>query len=902
MTSQKVKNSENIKVAVRVRPFSEREKNRRALLIISMKDKETVIMNPADSSTKQFWFDYSYWSHDGYVVRDDGYHAPKTSDSPYVDQSKLFNDLGRGMLENAWKGYNCSIFAYGQTGSGKSFSIMGSDANRGLVPLTCEQLFKEMQSNQKKQPSVIYEVSFSMIEIYNEQVNDLLSVHKAPKGGLQVREDSQKSFYVVGLTTFAVGSYEDIQQRINQGNKKRSIAATKMNETSSRAHTIVSITLTQNNKKDKQSMRSQINLIDLAGSERQKQTESSGDRFTEAKHINQSLSTLGNVISALVENSVRGKGPEVVPFRNSVLTRLLKNALGGNSKTFMIAAISPDAENYEQTLSTLRYADRVKQIKTDAKINQVKTNELIRSLIAEKERLLRDLESARSSVPGSLTDEEIKRIKEEQELELQRYKEQMADMEKAWEKRLAEARKEMEERQAKEREQQEEAKKIPHLSNLNEDAALSNKLTHLCLPGTLKVGREGADIVLHGPGIVTNHAEIRNNNGEIILVPCEGCVLHNGREVRNNAKLRHGDRIRFGSNNLYIFLNPITAEEARKQRKVIRLFTYEDAQEEIVKNSGLDLTSEDRLLQDEVINILPLVQNVNAMAEEMSKSVAFSMLLVSPEARGLDTGRTELYIKVTNKQTGNEYLWTKAQFLTRQAYMQEMYQQFEESGCVPDANQEDDPFWEPDDLEVVVGVASLPLKFLSYMIEFKEDPLTVLDYTAQSCGYLEVQLIPCDEYGTECPDMAVDDPADLVGKKASFMIKVCKAMNLPPKYVTTRCRYKFYEYPEYICTDEKPGQNPNYDHKYIQNIPNVDFKLMEYLQEKSMAIEILGRQGGRSSSKPRKIQSVPDNAVIVELNEKVRKLERKLEATEKIVKSMSHSIPQRAELLQIIKG
>ncbi|KAI0215596.1 Kinesin-related protein 1 [Lamellibrachia satsuma] len=392
---------ENVKVAVRVRPFNRRELSRNAQLVVEMDNATTMLIDPSNpkAAPKKFTYDFSYWSHDGFKVRQDGYHEKNTD--KYVDQVKVFTDLGLGMLSNAWAGYNCSIFAYGQTGSGKSYSIMGHGTNLGLVPRTCEQLFKDIDS--RKEAGMSYEVTFSMLEIYNEQARDLLNKKKTPHGGLRVKESPERGFYVEGLTIVPVGTYSDIKLRMNEGDRQRTIASTKMNETSSRAHTIVTITFAQNCIRTKTTKMSSINLVDLAGSERAKQTESTGDRFEEAKNINRSLMTLGSVIKALCDKA-RGVNTHV-PYRDSVLTKLLKNTLGGNSKSVMIAAISPDAENYDQSLSTLKYADRAKSIRTVAKVNQEATNKLIQDLIAEKEKLLRELENARTATAHGYTDD-----------------------------------------------------------------------------------------------------------------------------------------------------------------------------------------------------------------------------------------------------------------------------------------------------------------------------------------------------------------------------------------------------------------------------------------------------------------------------------------------------------------
>ncbi|THD21139.1 Kinesin protein [Fasciola hepatica] len=254
------------------------------------------------SDAKQFTFDRAYWSHDGFITRKDGVLVPDGPNSPYVSQEMVFSDLGKGILDNAFSGYACSLFAYGQTGSGKSYSVMGYGANRGIVPIICQQLFSRI--NECAENDKEYQVTLSMLEIYNEQLRDLLVSDGSPASkSLPVRQSPSSGFYVEGLKRIPVGSFEEIEQRMEQGTARRTIAATNMNATSSRAHTIVTLTFDQFTKKNGQNAsrkRSVINLVDLAGSERVTATGATGDRLKEGASINRSLSVLGNVISVML--------------------------------------------------------------------------------------------------------------------------------------------------------------------------------------------------------------------------------------------------------------------------------------------------------------------------------------------------------------------------------------------------------------------------------------------------------------------------------------------------------------------------------------------------------------------------------------------------------------------------
>jgi hypothetical protein len=386
--------AESVRVAVRVRPFNGREKDRNAQLIIAMNGNQTVITNPHNSEEKKFTFDFSYWSHDQYDEGGDGMLIPQSE--KYADQTHVFNTLGMDVLNNAYAGYNCSLFAYGQTGSGKSFSMVGYGVNKGIVPISCDTIFKGIAEN--SDPNKSFQVSLSMLEIYNEAVRDLLSKDPPSKGGLKVRQHPKLGVQVVGLKEVPVSSYDEINKRIEAGTSSRTVASTNMNATSSRAHTVVAIMYTQIEKdgkgpgKDK-AMTSKINLVDLAGSERAESTGATGDRLKEGAAINLSLSMLGNVIKALADKSNNPKAKILVPYRDSKLTQILQDALGGNSKTIMIAALSPADINYEETLSTLRYADRAKQIKNKAVVNIDPTEQLISKLKEDNAKLMAQLKA-----------------------------------------------------------------------------------------------------------------------------------------------------------------------------------------------------------------------------------------------------------------------------------------------------------------------------------------------------------------------------------------------------------------------------------------------------------------------------------------------------------------------------
>ncbi|KIL91148.1 kinesin family member 1 13 14 [Fusarium avenaceum] len=360
----------NVKVVVRL------ERQAKCLVEMDPITQLTTLSSPDDEDPeaaklktrkiieeKSFTFDNSFWSHD-------------TNDKHYATQSDVYNSLGEDFLDHNFEGYHTCIFAYGQTGSGKSYTMMGTADQPGLIPRTCEDLFERIDAAHSENSNVAYNVRVSYFEVYNEHVRDLLvpaQTHKAPNY-LKIRESPTEGPYVKDLTEVPVRNINEILRYMKLGDNSRTVASTKMNDTSSRSHAVFTIMLKQihhDMETDETTERSsRIRLVDLAGSERAKATEATGARLREGSNINKSLTTLGRVIAALADSksSRGGKRRDVVPYRDSILTWLLKDSLGGNSKTAMIACIAPS--DYEETLSTLRYADQAKRIRTRAVVNQ----------------------------------------------------------------------------------------------------------------------------------------------------------------------------------------------------------------------------------------------------------------------------------------------------------------------------------------------------------------------------------------------------------------------------------------------------------------------------------------------------------------------------------------------------
>lgn len=312
----------------------------------------------------------------------------------------MYLDTARPIVESVLEGYNGTILAYGQTGTGKTYTMSGnpdSAQTKGIIPNTFAHIFGHIAKAKDNQKFL---VRVSYMEIYNEEVRDLLG--KELNKSLEVKERADIGVFVKDLSGYVVHNADDLDNIMKLGNKNRVVGATKMNLESSRSHAIFSITIesSETDEAGAQHVKmGKLQLVDLAGSERQSKTQASGQRLKEATKINLSLSVLGNVISALVD----GKSTHI-PYRNSKLTRLLQDSLGGNSKTVMCASISPADSNYAETISTLRYAGRAKSITNCTHINEEPKDALLRHFQEEIEELRRQLEEGTFEV-GSGDDE-----------------------------------------------------------------------------------------------------------------------------------------------------------------------------------------------------------------------------------------------------------------------------------------------------------------------------------------------------------------------------------------------------------------------------------------------------------------------------------------------------------------
>uniref|UniRef100_A0A673NKU2 plus-end-directed kinesin ATPase n=1 Tax=Sinocyclocheilus rhinocerous TaxID=307959 RepID=A0A673NKU2_9TELE len=640
------------------------------------------ILNPKNPKEppKSFSFDYSYWSH------------TSPDDPCFASQSLVYNDIGEEMLQHAFEGYNVCIFAYGQTGAGKSYTMMGKqeEGQEGIIP----QLY------------LIFMCSLDLLNPKN-------------KGNLRVREHPLLGPYVEDLSKLAVMSYTDIADLMDAGNKARTVAATNMNETSSRSHAVFTIVFTQRKYDSETDLStekvSKISLVDLAGSERADSTGAKGTRLKEGANINKSLTTLGKVISALAE-SKKKKKTDFIPYRDSVLTWLLRENLGGNSRTAMVAALSPADINYDETLSTLRYADRAKQIKCNAVINEDPNAKLVRELKDEVTRLkellhaqglgdildsncltaspssgslcsqagLQSVSSIQErimSTPGG--EEAIERLKESEKI--------IAELNETWEEKLRKTEAIRMEREALLAEMgvaiREDGgtlgvfspKKTPHLVNLNEDPLMSECLLYYIKDGITRVGQADAerrqDIVLSGAHIKEEHCIFRserNANGDVIVMlePCEGSETYvNGKRVTSAVQLRSGNRIIMGKNHVFRFNHP---EQARAEREKtpsaetpVEPVDWTFAQRELLEKQGIDMKQEMEKRYESPKNHQILLNDNSIKLQELQKQV---------ETRSL---AAETPDEEEEEEEEDEVPWTQHEYeLAQWAFRKWRYHQF----------------------------------------------------------------------------------------------------------------------------------------------------------------------------------------------------------------------------------
>uniref|UniRef100_A0A3B4CGN5 Kinesin-like protein 6 n=1 Tax=Pygocentrus nattereri TaxID=42514 RepID=A0A3B4CGN5_PYGNA len=745
--------------------------------IVSMSNNIITIQDPRNQQNRRtFTFDHAFWSHSGFVRNSHGLFVPGEDGGRYADQVSVFEGLGQGVLENALQGYNATLLAYGQTGSGKSYSMLGYGPNKGLVPTLCDRLFQFIRTNQDSRQC---------------QVIDLLSRGSRSPGGLRVREDQQRGFYVEGLRRVPSDSAAQVEQLMEQGTRTRTTAATHMNSNSSRSHMLIILQLKQIFSKECITKQSNINLVDLAGSERQRSSGSEVDRLKEGTAINLSLTTLGNVISALAEAAL-GKKVVHIPYRDSILTKLLQSALGGNSRTVMIATLSPADICYEESLSTLRYAERAKRIQNRAVVNEGPTERLVKELKAENAKLL------------------LRTM-------MQMY---------------------------------------PYMLNVNEDPQLSGVIKLFIQDGQLFCFVSPRSISIRGLGIQEKHAIFSNQQRKVTVTPLSGSkVTVNGVTTSEKTDLHHLDRLILGSNSTYLFIG-FPSERAGEDwaRYDYDYFQSELAAAEAVCLflSAGSVQPDPSLLAVfyDYIRLMPMVTEANQMSQELNKGVEFKLEiknLAMSDSKGHDLEK-ETAVRVTCV-----WMWSKAKFINRKFLMEEMYQQ--QAGGVsggvvvgeadlPPLPRDRDPFWDP--LEPLhLGSAHLWLQSLPFRIHVEEQ-VEVVGPEGSEEAILQTQLIPCSPTGLPLgEDDILIDPTELVGKRLDFQLVLDQCCGLRWLKDARNRGVQIGSVPlKPLYTPAVwHNVNPVLEYRVQFTALKTSPELLNYLQSSALVLELWGLQG-----------------------------------------------------------
>ncbi|XP_065200738.1 kinesin-like protein KIF18A [Planococcus citri] len=379
--------STEMKVYIRVRPFNEREKDHECRSIVKQLDDKVLVFDPKENDQPFFFHGVKQRMRDItkkqnkeiQFIFDQIYGASSTNEDVYTGSIS-------NILPSLLEGYNCSVFVYGATGAGKTFTMLGNDQTPGIIYLTMQSLYEKINELQDEKH---FDIGISYLEVYNEKVFDLLNPSKEP---LRLIEDSVNGVIVAGIKLIQISEVEHLFDLLRQGNANRTQHPTDANAESSRSHAVFQVFIKIQQKSSERVQIVKLSMIDLAGSERGAATNFKGSRFKEGAHINKSLLALGNCINNLADNVKH------IPYRNSQLTRLLKDSLGGNCQTVMIACVGPTPSSYEDTYNTLKYAARAKTIKTTI----AKTVMSIDGHINNYKQLIQELQNKNAALENEL--------------------------------------------------------------------------------------------------------------------------------------------------------------------------------------------------------------------------------------------------------------------------------------------------------------------------------------------------------------------------------------------------------------------------------------------------------------------------------------------------------------------
>ncbi|XP_055363289.1 kinesin-like protein KIF28P isoform X2 [Betta splendens] len=669
---------------------------------------------------------------------------------------------------------------------------------------------------------------------------------------------------------------------MEQGTRTRTTAATHMNANSSRSHMLIILQLKQMFSKENVTKQSNVNLVDLAGSERQRSSSSEADRLREGTAINLSLTTLGHVISALADVAV-GRKVIHIPYRDSVLTKLLQSALGGNSRTVMIATLSPADICYEESLSTLRYAERAKRIQNRAVVNESPTERLVKELKAENARLLQRL--SRLGQDGRRASDETKELRE-----LLTHNElQIRAIQTMWEQHLQEALRDWEQQYASITQERRMMQLHPYILNINEDAQLSGVVKLFIQEGEWDIGlcdSSPKSISIKGLGIQERHAVFKNEQRRVSLTPTAGSkVIINGSAISQSTELQHLDRLILGSNSTYLFIGfPCERGGDDWSRYDYDYFQSELAAAEGIhlgESSGGSRQTDPSLLAVfyDYIKLMPMVADANQMSQELNKGVEFRLEiknLALSDSKGHDLEK-EIVVRVNSARTKQVWLWSKTKFVNRKFLMEEVYQQaraeqsedttLETTSALP---RDKDPFWDPVE-PLLLGTAHLWLQSLAFRIPLEEQ-LEVLGSEGTEEAILQAQLVPCSSSGLPLgEDDILIDPCELLGRRLDFQLVLEQCFGLrwirDARNRGVQIGFRLFDCTQPLYTPAVwHNINPLLDHRVHFASLHTSQRLLDYLQSSAVVLELWGLQEGcaNMSSSLERVRTTADEVFIID--------------------------------------
>ncbi|XP_019857435.1 PREDICTED: kinesin-like protein KIF28P isoform X2 [Amphimedon queenslandica] len=800
-------------------------------VIIRNSGQVITLRNPLeDSETKSFQFDYTY----GLSKDDNGYLQPAAQ----AEQKQILTDLVPRLLRNAWKGYNCALIAYGQRGTGKSVSIFGNKSYQGAISAVCDKLFDQIPLAK----DTLCQVSISMMEVYNNEVRDLMS-NNVQESTLKVRENKRIGYYVDGLKVLAVATVSDIERILKEGKRNRALLSTEMNSLSTHSSTVLfQLKFVQKClKKSGQIINksSIINFVDLPAT--------GAESGVVNESLEKNLSVFHSVVEALIDNK-----EAKVPFNDSTLTKLLKPVLSGHSKITLIANISPIDSDYNRTMTVLKFAEQFRKIVLNAGVNESVTDEVIQKLREENAELLSELRNEENLVLKYSDPKEFQKIMEKRKKEIYRIirsnEEEIDELKQTWEdKLLITLQKMLKVAELREAAFEQDKETVPYLWNLHEDPQLTGSIVHLLQPIlSYTIGRQTddnedkSDITLNGLSIQRTHAVITNEgrDGAVSLSPCTSSkVLVNGRLVDKPITLHHNDRITFGCHHLYVLNHPREMKSLPATNKPVAI-TYLQAIEDIAISSGYTTESDDNI-KKEVFRLIPMVHEANIISEELDKRLSFEIVSLPLKARG---GKRETKVMIQKKQlvTGKMSLWSVECFCSRYIAMKDIYQkQVKEYDLI--LSNDEDPFWEPDCNEALMGQAYVYMQYLPYMVQM-EDTVTISDLDGHKIGQLNVHVLPHKPNPIQPLDdnSSIENTDDTLGKRIQFQFKIKNAVGLPERAKKgVFCKFHFFlDVNESVTKTIAETVSPNFNYMKEVTIDPVTPSTLYSLRNEPLLIEL----------------------------------------------------------------